>query len=90
MNNKCSGPNCNVKYIKNNYIFSPHLCELCDKYFCFNCMYLTCNICHLSYTCYWCGQHKKSEKNYIQKCKKHINTILEKCEQKNCSCKINT
>ncbi len=84
MNIKCSEPGCNVKYIVNDHIFSPHLCELCNNYFCGNCMYLTCEICHLSYSCFWCGFNNKK---CIQKCRKHINTTIEKCEEIDCVCK---
>ena len=94
-NEKCSGEGCDIKYIENDPIFTPNLCELCNNYFCYNCMYLTCNICHLSFACFWCGTKNLNfsvvkNNKYSQKCKKHIYTTIVKCEENNCLCKRNT
>lgn len=92
-NKKCSHKGCGALYIINNSIFSPHYCELCNNYFCFNCMYLTCSICHKSYACFHCGfNYKENHKangnaEYITKCMKHVDTIGVKCEEIDCMCK---
>ena len=81
------------------------LCELCYKYFCENCIYLTCYICHKQFTCFGCGSQERAkyfmglpcavrcENSCIHCCKKHIKcTIDDKqiCEQDNCKiCKFN-
>jgi hypothetical protein len=92
-NKKCSSKDCRVSYIENNHIFSPHCCELCNNYFCFNCMYLMCSICHKSFTCFWCGVNFKEKQktnghiHYIPKCMKHVKTTVVKCEEIHCMCR---
>jgi hypothetical protein len=84
---KCSGKGCDVKYIKNDYVFCPNLCVLCKKHFCINCMGLSCKICHINYLCWWCGCGFEYKKGYIQKCPRHVNLYEVRCEEINCTCK---
>ena len=59
-------------------------CEICNKKYCINCMYLTCKICHIAFTCFWCGFPLKYK---LEKCLRHCNEFIEKCEVINCCCK---
>lgn len=82
------------------------VCELCEKMFCDNCIYLICFICHKKFTCFNCGFKERQKyfvglhsavickRSYIHCCKKHIEcTINDKqsCEQIDCKiCKFNS
>ena len=74
-------------------------CELCNKYFCDNCMYLICHICHKKFTCFGCGSQERqkyflnlpcaviNKYAYMNCCKKHINYKIinvNDCQQPNC------
>jgi hypothetical protein len=47
--NKCFQPNCNFK--TNEF----YLCDICNKQYCINCMYLYCFLCNEYCCCFWCG-----------------------------------
>lgn len=75
-----------------------HTCELCNKNFCNNCIYLICTICHKRFTCFHCGSQDrnygfitgyckvKSPITGFIACSKHIDKKYEerKCEEENC------
>ena len=65
---------CNIPYIKNHAIYFPNKCELCEKFFCINCMYLICDTCHNEFTCFHCGCIYKLTGRFAKQilCKKHI------------------
>lgn len=75
-----------------------YICELCNKIYCQNCMYLICSICHKKFTCFFCGSEdrrvsfitgyskfKSCVTGFIS-CSKHRNFNYEerKCEQNGC------
>lgn len=76
-----------------------YICELCNKNYCVNCMYLICSICHKKFACFSCGSQEIRISHITGYCKlrtyvtgficcsKHINTKYEerKCEVNNCS-----
>ena len=67
-NNKCFQSNCN--FHTNNL----YLCDLCNKQYCINCMYLICAICNEYCCCFWCGyscDYENINTRYLTKCKKH-------------------
>lgn len=73
-------------------------CELCNKNYCSNCIYLICIICHKRFACFYCGSSDinygyitgyskvKSPKTGLISCSKHIKFEYEerKCEQDSC------
>ena len=63
---QCGGDGCNIQ---TNKIYR---CDLCDKKFCINCMYLLCPICNREYTCFWCGCKYKYNGEKDMKCKKCV------------------
>ena len=75
------------------------LCELCNKKFCKNCIYLICTICHKKFTCFFCGRNDR-ELSFINSyskirskvtgficCSEHMDVKYEKgkCKEENCS-----
>jgi len=60
---------------KTDSIYRPYQCRFCEKYFCINCMYLVCFICHQTYSCFHCGRDDKERNQYRtrHRCSIHLN-----------------
>jgi len=63
--NLCQGKGCDIRKNSDpNSIFGQfYECEICNKHFCINCMYLICCVCNNNFTCFWCGSHFKHTNN---------------------------
>lgn len=71
--------NMNCKNLENKF----YICELCNKQYCINCMYLYCSECKIYCFCFWCGRKKMDTENICQDkstlCNEHkklINKII--------------
>ena len=68
----CQGKGCNIQINKNkNKLLCRHYkCDLCDKQYCINCMYLWCCVCKNDFACFWCGVAYKhnNDKHICNKC----------------------
>ena len=49
----------NCKNLENKF----YICELCNKQYCINCMYLYCSECKIYCFCFWCGRKKMDTEN---------------------------
>ena len=57
----------NAKYYKR----CPILCNICNDNYCYNCITLKCEICHVFLACDICTDELQLE---IHRCDKHLNT----------------
>jgi len=77
----CQGKGCHVRKNDNlNSVFGDfYKCEICNKKFCVNCIYLYCSTCNNFVTCFWCGTNYKHKNNisYLEK----VNIKCAKCSK---------